>query len=238
MEFTLLGAAAMGVGALYAMLWWEAKRGTAADCSRDLWDIALGAVVAGVVVGRLAAMIADGVNPLTSPSDILIVRGGVATGWAALTAICTVGWLARKELWPVADGLAAASLAGLAGWHAGCVTRDACVGTATDLPWAMTQPGSTVGRHPVELYTAALLAVGAIGIAVWKSRGRPPAGAPVAAGVLIVSVVRLLTEPLRPTLSGGPTSWYVAGAITGTASVAWLYCRRRQRLAAPTEASP
>ena len=59
MEFSLLFAALGAVAAVWLMLRWEAKRGNAADCTKDLWDIALMAGISGVFVGRLAAMIID-----------------------------------------------------------------------------------------------------------------------------------------------------------------------------------
>ena len=52
MEFTLLAAAAMGVGGFWLMLRWEAKRGNAAGCSLDLWDAGLTAGAVGLLVGR------------------------------------------------------------------------------------------------------------------------------------------------------------------------------------------
>ncbi len=215
MEFTLLGAVAIAVAALYAVLRWEAKRGNASECTQNLWEVALTATFVGVFAGRIAAMVSDGVNPLTNPADVLIVRAGVATGWASLAAVGTASWLGRREVWPVLDGLAAASLAGLAGWHAGCLARDACLGSSSDLPWAMTQPGSATGRHPVELYAALGLAAAAIVVAWWR-RARPPAPGTVAGLALAVAgAVRLLTEPLRPTLTAGPVLWYVAAVVIG-----------------------
>lgn len=229
MEFTLLGAAAIAAASLYAALWWEAKRGNAAECSTDLWDVALAAILAGVFVGRIAAMVGDGVNPLANPGDILIVRAGVATGWAALAAVGTAAWLGRAELLSVLDGLAAGTLAGLAGWHAGCVVRDACLGTPTELPWAMTQAGSTVGRHPVELYAALLYALAAVGVAQWRKRSVLVPGTAAATALLVASVVRLITEPVRPTLSGGPVLWYVAGGLCGATGLIAMARRRRNR---------
>ncbi|HSF87744.1 MAG TPA: prolipoprotein diacylglyceryl transferase family protein [Acidimicrobiia bacterium] len=232
MEFTLLGSVAVAVAGVYGMIWWEARRGNAANCTKNLWDIAMAAIVAGVFVGRIAAMVADGVNPLVNPGDILIVRAGVATGWATVAAIATAAWLGRDELWPVLDGLAAASLAGLAGWHAGCLTRDACLGAPTDLPWAMTQPGSPVGRHPVELYAALVLAAASIALAWWR-RSKPPApGTAAATALLVASLSRLATEPLRPTLSGGPVGWYLAGVVVGTLGIMWSTRRHRAAAAA------
>jgi prolipoprotein diacylglyceryltransferase len=166
-------------------------------------------------------MIGDGVNPITNPADVLIVRAGVATGWASVAALATAAWLGRKELWPVFDGLAAASLAGLAGWHAGCVTRDACLGTPSDLPWAMTQPGSIVSRHPVELYAALAFAIAAVGIAAWRQRRPPPPGVPAAMALVVAGAVRLATEPLRPSLGTGPVAWYAAAVVGGAAVLGW-----------------
>ena len=215
MEFTLLGAAFVAVIALYVTLYWEARRGNAQECTHDLWEIALSAAAVGILVGRLAAMIGAGVNPITNPADIIIVRGGVATGPAAVAAILTAACLGRRELWPVLDGLAAAALAGLGGWHLGCVVRGSCLGTPSDLPWAMTQPGSTVGRHPVEIYAALALFAGAI-LLVWlRSNGRLRPAVAASAALAWAGLVRLVTEPLRPTLAGGPILWYWAAIVLG-----------------------
>ncbi|MDJ0498872.1 MAG: prolipoprotein diacylglyceryl transferase [Acidimicrobiia bacterium] len=215
MEFTLLGGVFVAVLALYATLYWEARRGNAADCTHDLWEIAISAAVAGLIVGRLAAMIGAGVNPITNPADIIIVRGGVATGPAGVGAILTAAWLGRRDLWPVLDGLAAGALAGLGGWHLGCIVRDSCLGTPSDLPWAMTQPGSTVSRHPVEIYAALALFAGAIVLIQLRSRGRLRPAVASSAALAWAGLVRLATEPLRPTLSGGPILWYWGAIAVG-----------------------
>ena len=225
MEFTLLGAVFVGILPLYAMLYWEAKRGNAADCARNLWDIALGAVVTGLFIGRLAAMVADGVNPLMNPGDILIVRGGVATGPAVVATLITVAWLGRDSLWTVFDAIAAAALAGLAGWHAGCVVRGTCLGTPSDLPWALAQEGSPITRHPVEIYAALLLGAAAVAIAMWRARGRPASGIPAGIALATAALVRLATEPLRPSLGSGPVAWYVAGALAGAGLAVWSWRR-------------
>jgi prolipoprotein diacylglyceryltransferase len=226
MEFTLLGAVFVAMVPLYVTLYWEARRGNAASCAKNLWDVALTAAIVGVFVGRVAAMIGDGVNPLAHPADLIIVRGGVATGPAAVAALATVIWIGRDELWPVLDGIAAAALAGLGGWHAGCVVRDACLGTSSDLPWAFAQEGSTVTRHPVELYAALMLLIGAASIAIWRMRGRPAPGIPAGLALALAGFARIVTEPMRPTLGGGPTLWYWGGLILGIALVAWSWIRR------------
>jgi prolipoprotein diacylglyceryltransferase len=211
MEFSLLGAVFVAIIALYLFLYWEAKRGNAASCPRNLWDVTLAAIVAGVLVGRLAAMIGDDVNPLLNPADILIIRGGVATGPATIAALATVAWLGRSALLAYADGLAAAALAGLGGWHGGCVVRDSCLGTPSDLPWALAQEGSTVTRHPVEIYAAIILIVAAVVVAGWRARGNPAPGVPAASALLIAASVRLFTDPMRPSLGTSQRWWYAAG---------------------------
>jgi prolipoprotein diacylglyceryltransferase len=218
MEFGLLVQAFVGIGALYGVLWFEARRANAADCTRNLWDVALAAGLAGLVVGRLAAMLIAGTNPVTRPGDVLIVRGGVDTVWASLGALATMALLARKEALAVADGLSAAVLAGLAGWHAGCMVTDTCLGTPSDLPWALSLPGSEVTRHPVELYAALGYALAAGAVTLWRRRS-PPLGAAAAAGLALAGAVRLATEPLRPVLGGGLGAWYLVATLLGLAAM-------------------
>ena len=231
MEFSLLAAAALGAGTLYTMLWWEARHGNADRCSGNLWEAALVSVIVGVFVGRLVAMALDGVNPITHPGDVVIVRAGISTVGATAAAAATFLWLARREPVAMADGISAAALAGLAGWHAGCLFRDACLGTPTSLPWAIAQQGSAVGRHPVELYAALLFAIAALALAVWKAYGRPPAGVPAASALLVAGGVRLITEPVRPSLGGGPVWWYALAIAAGAGGVAyfWISSRRAKR---------
>jgi hypothetical protein len=227
MEFSLLFAVLMGVLALYGFLWWEGARGNAAECSRSLWDIALTAGTVGLFAGRIAAMVGDGVNPISNPADIIIVRAGVATGPAALVALMTIAALSRREVVLVADGLAAAVLAGLGGWHAGCLARDACLGTGSDLPWAYSLGGSTVTRHPVELYTALLfLAAGAL-VAWAKAYRRPPPLVPAGSALAVAGAVRLATERMRPSLAGGPDAWYWAALVVGLVVVGYAAVRHR-----------
>lgn len=223
MEFSLLAAAAIGVGALWATLWWEGPRGNAVECDGDLFEMALTAAITGLAVGRVWAMVAAGTNPLTAPGDLLIIRGGVATGPAALGALVMFGWLARRQPWWLADGMAAAAIAGLAGWHAGCLARTgSCLGTPSDLPWAMTGPGSTIGRHPVEIYAALALAAVAVALAILKVSDRRPAPGTLAGVALAAAAaIRLVTEPLRPSLGSGPIAWYAAGIALGLGVAVW-----------------
>jgi prolipoprotein diacylglyceryltransferase len=205
MEFSLLWAALTAVAAA-----WLGLRIWDEHLPERPMDHLIAAVLIGLIAGRLVAMIGDGVNPLTHPADIIIVRGGVETVAASVAFIAALVWGARKTPRAV-DAMAPAVLLGLAGWQAGCVWRDACLGTPSNLPWAWAQTGSLVTRHPVEVYAAAGLVVGAIVVSRvgWRLWARAGVALGVTAGI------RLITEPLRPSLSGGPVLWYAAGVLVG-----------------------
>ena len=208
MEFTLLWAAltAVGFAWLGTRIWPERLPDHATDRMG-------GAAAAGLLVGRLSAMLLQGTNPFSNPGDILIVRGGVHTGTATAAAIATYLWAAK---WKVAylDATSPATLMGLGGWHAGCLWRNACLGSGSELPWAWAQEGSLITRHPVELYTA----VGLM-IAAWLV-SRLPWRLLTKSGVALASagLVRLLTEPMRPSITGGPVGWYIAAIVVGLAA--------------------
>ena len=140
----------------------------------------------------------------------MIVRGGVHTGAAAIAAIVTYLWMAQWQ-WRYLDATAPAALLGLAGWHAGCLWRGACLGTASELPWAWAEAGSVITRHPVELYAAIALAVGAFAVSRLSDRPFLKAGT----GLAVAGLCRLLTEPMRVSVTGGPVAWYVAGIVVG-----------------------
>ncbi len=231
MEFSLLGAALLAALAAYGVLWWEATRGNAADCSRDVWDTMVAAAVTGLVVGRLAAMVLAGTNPVARPADFLVIRGGVDPVWATVGALAAFGWLARREPGALGDAAAAAALAGLAAWHAGCLVRDgaaACLGTVSDLPWAVAPGGETLSRHPVELYAALLLAAAVVAAAWWRRRSPPPGSVAIAAFTAAAGA-RLVTEPLRLAIGGGPAGWYALGVVAGLAALGFSMARLKFR---------
>lgn len=224
MEFTLLWAAltAVALGWLGLRMWDDRLPERASDRL-------LSATLLALVAGRLAAMVLQGTNPLTNPGDIIIVRGGVDTGVASAVFITSLVWTNRRSPGGV-DAVSPAVLLGLAGWHAGCVWRGACLGTPSDLPWAWAQAGSDVTRHPVEIYAAIGLALGAL--LVSRLGWRPWLRAGVALG--LAAGVRWVTEPMRPSITGGPIGWYVAAVALGLLLIALGPSLPSQEAKAPT----
>lgn len=224
MEFTLLWAVLTGIGAA-----WIGTRVWDERLPERPMDKLVGAALAGLFFGRIAAMAGQGVNPITNPLDIIIVRGGVSTQAATLAAVTTLVWPARRNPGAV-DSLAPAALAGLAGWHAGCLWRGACLGTASDLPWTWSTTISDITRHPVELYAAMVLVAGAY--VVGRSGWRPYLRSGLA--LAVAGAGRLLTEPMRPSISGGPIAWYAAAIVLGIAVALFGHRIQRSVVAAPT----
>lgn len=207
MELTLLAAALTG-----ALSVWVANRLLRARLSVDRpTDVLIGAAAVGLLTGRLAAMIGAGVNPILRPADILVVRGGVSTGFAALGALAVLVWSHRDRLPAALDQLAPAALGGLAGWHGGCVWRGACLGTASELPWAVASAGTPVTRHPVEIYAA----IGFVAAAFVTARFMDRRWIATGVGLALAGAVRLATEPLRVSITGGPTEWYLSAIVVG-----------------------
>jgi prolipoprotein diacylglyceryltransferase len=210
MELTLLWAALTGV----AMTWVGTKIWGDRTPPRA-FDLLIGAAVSGLAAGRLWAMVTQGVNPVTHPLDILLVRGGVDAGAATVGALAGFLWGVRGRVGDL-DAVAPAALLGLAGWHAGCLWRSACLGTISDLPWAWSLPGGVATRHPVELYAALALVMAAwtVSRSSWKLAARS------GQGLALAALIRLSTEPLRPSLEGGPLGLYMAGVAAGVAAIA------------------
>jgi prolipoprotein diacylglyceryltransferase len=210
MELTLLWAALTAFGAAYLAL-----RLRPHEVPNRPLDRLIGAAVVGMFAGRLAAVLAAGINPIAHPGQLLLIRGGVDTMWASVAGFATLVWPLRRNLRAI-DNLAPAVLAALGGWHAGCVWRSTCLGTASDLPWAWALPGSDVTRHPVELYAAIGLAAGAFLLA----RLTLPTGTLTGLAISWAAVIRLLSEPMRPSIGGGPVAFYVGAAVVGVVVIA------------------
>lgn len=217
MELTLLWAASTGVG-----LVWVGTRIFPHRLPNRPFDHVIAGALGGLLAGRLVAMLFQGTNPITNPLDLLVIRGGVHTGAAVIGGITAYLWSVGGRIDHL-DAVAPAALLGLAGWHAGCVWRSACLGSTSELLWAWSMSPGAPTRHPVELYAAIALA-----IAAWVvSRLGPGTLLESSAALGAAALIRLVTEPLRPSLDGGPIGWYLAGLIVSATALVFGGSLRR-----------
>lgn len=210
MEFGLLAAVLLAFGSAWGVL----RLTTVTEQRRPAFDRMISAAVVGLFVGRIAAMALAGTNPITRPLDVLIVRGGVDTGFAATAALTWFALAGRGDLWRNLDAVAPAALSGLAGWHFGCLFSGTCLGTTTSLPWGLTATGGVVARHPTEIYAALAFVAAAALVSAARRRVTIP-GILAASALASAALIRLAAEPLRLGIGTGPEWWYAAGVAVG-----------------------
>ena len=217
MDLTLL-LRAVGAMAAAGLVLWLSRRRLPSDYSQPFNDL-LGAVLAGIAVGRLTYVLGEGIDVLARPVELIFVRGGVSPVSAAVAGVAFLAWTCRSDLLSRWDHLAPAVLAGLAVWEGGCWWQGSCLGTPSGLWWAVALPGSELTRHPVGMYAAVLLMAGAVWLWWRPLRVR---GATAAAGLAWASVVRLAT-PLWSVGAWSPWTWaYLAGLLIGVGGLIFL----------------
>ncbi len=214
MEFTLLAAALTAAAALWLGVRHQLQN-RQLDQAEKPYDVLIGAAGIGVFAGRIAQMVLSGTNPIANPIDILLVRAGVDTVVASIAALATIAWVYRKDLVAL-DVLAPAVLFGLAGWHAGCLWTGSCLGSATGSELGVRLPGSTIARHPTEIYAAIALAAASYAL----SKVQRPF---IAFGLSLSAAggIRAATQPIRPSLTGGPIWAYLIATSVGLMVALW-----------------
>ncbi len=170
MELTLFLAVLTAVATTWLAV--RVLRRVGVDVPSRALDRLIGAAIPSMFAGRLVAMTASGTNPIAHPTEVLLVRGGVDTATAALVFVAVLTFSSGHHIGATLDGLALPALAGLGAWHLGCTWRGACLGTASGLPWGQALPGSTITRHPVEIYAGVALLAVAASLAWWARRSR------------------------------------------------------------------
>jgi phosphatidylglycerol:prolipoprotein diacylglycerol transferase len=163
--FTLLGFVVGG-------LVWLAMARQRKLATEGMGWVLLAGLCGGVVGAKLTSwwlLYRDAL--LTQPWSILDPRtggrallGGVAGGWLAVEVVKWRLGIRRST----GDLFAVALPAGEAVGRIGCFVNGCCHGCATAVPWAVWQHGAW--RHPVQLYSAIVAAVLALGLYMVRNR--------------------------------------------------------------------
>ncbi len=204
-----LGRLALPVYPLALMfgLWLGMEAGARAARRRGLdgdhvYNAVLFALAAGLVVGRLAHVVAFWPAYRAQPLEIIGLNTRAFLLWpgALAAAAMLIIYIQRRMLpWPaMLDALAFGALVALGVAHLGAFIAGRSLGAPSTLPWAVTQ--WNVARHPVQLYLALAALAGAV--IVWRlfAQGRAP-GTPALAAVLIYGTAHWFFEPFH---AGGP----------------------------------
>lgn len=191
------------------------------------------ALVAGVVVGRLAHVVAFWPAYRAQPLEIIGLNAQAFLLWPGVAAgVAAWAWYVHRRRLPwtrMLDAYAPGALVAFAVAGLGAFVAGRNPGAPTDVPWAVLQWG--VERHPVQLYES-----GAALIAAWAAYrtamrgpsapegggGRPGSAALVA--LLSFGLILWLFEPFRAesaTLPGGLRTAQVAGLAVALAAL-WL----------------
>ena len=177
------------------------RRASAAglDPSR-IQSIALTALVAGLVGGRLAYVLFQWELFRGQPLEILRLDHGGLVFFGGLAGGLAGGvWAIRRAGLPVArtvDLLIPPLVIGHAFGRIGCFLNGCCYGKFTSLPWGVRFPSELFRRHPTQIYEAlALLAIFFL-LKRLERRGPRPGTVLLAYG-LLYGCWRFLVEFLR-----------------------------------------
>jgi phosphatidylglycerol:prolipoprotein diacylglycerol transferase len=203
-----------------------------------MWNAGLYALLATIVVGRLAHVIAFWPAYRLQPIDIIGLNAqAFLWGPGILAGLIAAAWYIHRHKLPwstVLDAAAPGVLAGLIIANLGALLAGNGVGAPTDLPWAVDLWG--VLRHPVQLYAALgeLITLAVVSHALRKP-SRP--GTTALLGLLGWGLTTWLIEPFRAessSIMAGIRLWQVIG-LSAALVVLW-FLRRWAATADPSRA--
>lgn len=148
----LTAGLALGAVMVSVPLWQRAVRCPSTELPR------LGtAILAAIVVGRIAWLTTTARPQLTNPIDVVRVNTGLdmlTTAWVFALS-CT--WLGRRHRSALAQYAGWALLLAPATYAAGCLLRRDCAGRTAPPPFGVTVAGYSEFRLPIGLYEALAL---------------------------------------------------------------------------------
>ena len=191
------------LGVLRARQPWHARRGWT---RRDVEDLLFFGVLGVVIGGRIGyALFYKPGYYAAHPLEVLMVwKGGMSFHGGLVGVIVGLAWFARRRgrsFLEVADLVAPCVPVGLASGRIGNFINGELWGRAADpsLPWAMVFPqsGTSVPRHPSQLYQFALEGLLLFAVLWWFSRRERPVGMVSGAFLVGYGVFRFIAEYFR-----------------------------------------
>ena len=221
-----LGSVALPAGPLTSLLavWLAtevaARMGRRYGMTYDrMFGLCTTALLAGLVVARLAHVIAFWEVYRQSLLDVLALRPGGLTPWPGIIGAFAAGWLYlmrhRLDPEPAGAALLTGLVAGGVVWAIGGYLTGRVVGTETDMVWAAMY--GEQARHPTGLYQS--LGCAAIWVLLWY-RALDPRRV-LLTGLFLVALLFLATEGFRIGrsealwLDGIQIGWLGLAVLTG-----------------------
>ncbi len=202
-----------------------------------LLDTAGGALLIGLVVGRLTAVAIDDPGSLTRISDLLIIRSGVEFWPGVAAGMAWIALRANRDHIAPAQRLAALTAPALVAWacfEAACLVRDGCPGPIST--FGLRPDGLVQRMFPVDV----VVAVAAIGAAIatrrLHRRGMPSLQV-VALVIALLAVIRSVASIWLPHIGDGLTRQHKTSLVVAViASATFVALRIRDgQSTAPTE---
>jgi hypothetical protein len=199
-----------------------------------VFDTALGPVVIGLAVGRLAALAIDDPGSLTNLGDVIIIRSGVEFWPGALAGLAWLAIRANRDGLSASVRLAALAPAGLTAWscfEATCLLRDGCPGPVSAI--GIRPEGLVTRMFPVGLGVAVAAAGGAFALDRLHRRGLRSLYVSIVA-VMAVAAIRSVASIWLPHIGTGLTRQHATSIAVFILSVAaFLAVRVRRPSATP-----
>lgn len=184
-------------------------------------DVAGGALLLGVVAGRLTAVAIDDPGSLTSLGDLLVIRSGVEFWAGAVAALTWIAIRSRNDNVAPIERLAAITTPALVAWasyEATCILRDGCPGPVSSI--GLRPEGLVQKMLPIGLMVAVVAAGVAAGLRWLHRRGMSHAQV-LTLALVGVATIRSVASLWLPHIGSGLTRQHttsmvvaVVGAIT------------------------